>query len=103
MWLDSALTKVLLDMRIFVSPEATSKIDTPPPTGDAKINSEPEIQVPLKVLGLKLESMMSVRRMRSPLILFPRSSSVKVYTDRAMRPMTPPMTRSAMPTRRGVS
>ena len=95
--LDSMLTKVLLDMRFFVSPEATSKIETPPPPGDAKINFDPDIQVPLKVLGLKLESTMSLSRMRSPLILLPRSSSFKVYTDRAISPMTPPMTRSAMP------
>ena len=76
--LDFVLTKVLLDMSIFVSPETTSRMDTPPPPGDAKTNSEPEIQVPLNDLGLNLESTMSARRMRSPLILFPRSSSVKV-------------------------
>ena len=58
--------------------------------------SSPEIQVPLKCLGLYLSRTMSSTLSRSPLILGPGLGGVTMTTARATRPMTAPMTRSAM-------
>ncbi len=83
-------------MMCLVVPAAMSLMATPP-SASVNRNSVSDTQVPFNFLGLNLSgSTTSASVNRAPRTLGPVSGGVMMTTARATRPMTAPMTRSAM-------